>query len=296
MTGSEAARPAASEPRVPDTIDAFVVPLDGSGFSLTALPAATRLAAGLGAEIHLLSAVESVELVDARDGELARIEVPGHAVHRTVVVDRDPAGAIHEAVRKLENAVACMATHGRARSASVVGSVATDVVARGRDPLVLVCPYMGQPRHGSGVVACVDGSPAAAGLVAVAVRWAELLGEPCAVLTVAEDAPEPVTGGPVRRRFGPDGDAEGYLRTLVEPFRTDGHHVEPVVRYDPVSVWGGLYRYLNDRPAALVATNTRSWAGVRRLILGSVAATIVRHSPSPVLVVPRPDGGTRHDR
>ena len=296
MTGSSEARPAASEPRVPDTIDALVVPLDGSGFSLTALPAATSLAATLGAGVHLLSAVESVEQVDARDGELARIEVAGHAVHRTVVVDRDPAGAIHEAVRKLQNAVACMATHGRARSAALVGSVATDVVARGRDPLVLVCPYMGPPRHGSGVVACVDDSPAAVVLVAVAVRWAELLGERCAVLTVAEDAPEPVTGGPVRRRFGPDGDAEGYLATLVEPLRADGHQVEPVVRYDPVSVWGGLYRYLNHHPAALVATNTRSQVGVRRLVLRRVAAAIVRHSRSPVLVLPRPDGATRHER
>ncbi|MGH9231810.1 MAG: universal stress protein [Acidimicrobiales bacterium] len=296
MTGSDDARPAASEPRVPDTIDAVVVPVDGSGFSRTALPAAMRLAARLGAELHLLSAVESLEQVEARDRELAAIDVPGHTVHRTVVVDRDPAGAIHEAVRKRQNAVACMATHGRARSAALVGSVATEEVARGRDPLVLVCPSMGPPRHGSDVVACVDDSPAAVVLVAVAVRWAELLGERCAVLTVAQDAPEPVTGGPVRRRFGPDGDAEGYLATLVEPFRADGHHVEPVVRYDTVSVWGGLYRYLNDHPAALVASNTRSWTGVRRLVLGSVAAAIVRHSPSPVLVVPRPDGAARHDR
>jgi len=167
MTGSDDARPAASEPRVPDTIECLVVPLDGSDFSLPARPAATRPAVRLGAEVHLLSAVESVDQVDARDRELARIEVPGHVVHRTVVVGRDPAGAIHEAVRRLQNAVACMATHGRARSAALVGSV---------------------------------------------------------------------------------------------------------------------------------ATNTRSQAGVRRLVLRSVAATIVRHSRSPVLVVPRPDGATRHER
>jgi nucleotide-binding universal stress UspA family protein len=56
-------------------------------------------------------------------------------------------------------------------------------------------------------------------------------------------------------------------------------------------VWGGLYRYLVDHPAMLVVTNTRSWTGIRRLVFGSVAATIVRHSPSPVLVVPRADRG-----
>jgi nucleotide-binding universal stress UspA family protein len=213
-------------------------------------------------------------------------------VSRSVVVDRNPASAVHEALHKLGNAVACMATHGRTRSAALVGSVATDVVARGHDPLVLVSPYMEQPRRSSGVVACVDDSPASAALVAVAVRWAELLSERCIVLTIAEDAPEPVTGGPIRRRFGPDGDAEAYLAALVEPFVTAGHAVEAVVRYEPVNVWGGLYRYLMDNPAALVATNTRSRTGLRRLVFGSVAATIVRHSPSPVLVMPRREAGS----
>jgi nucleotide-binding universal stress UspA family protein len=291
MTGSEPARSSTDEPTVPDTVDALLVPLDGSDFSLVAVPIAACLASRLGSEIHLLSAVESFDEVDGRERELARVDIPGHVVSRSVVVDRDPAGAIHEALRKLENAVACMATHGRARSAALVGSVATDVVARGRDPLVLVCPYMEQPGRTAGVVACVDESPASAALVAIAIRWAELLGEACIVLTVAEDAPEPVSGGPIRRRFGPDGDAEGFLAALVEPFRAAGHAVDALVRYDPVSVWGGLYRHLLDHPATLVVANTRSWTGLRRLVFGSVAATIVRHSPSPVLVVPRVDRG-----
>jgi nucleotide-binding universal stress UspA family protein len=286
MTGSTAAPSAASDPRIPDTVDALLVPLDGSAFSCVAVPIAARLAVRLGAEVHLLSAVDSVDQAERRDRELADVEIPGHSVHRTVVVDRDPAGAIHEALQNQTNAVACMATHGRARSAALVGSVATDVVARGRDPLVLVCPYVDQPRRSDGVVASVDDSPASAALVALAVRWAELLGERCIVLTVAEDAPEPVSGRPVRRRFGPDGDVDAFLTALVEPLRAAGHTVETVARYDPISVWGGLYRYLLDHPATLVVANTRSRVGVRRLVFGSVAATIVRHSPSPVLVAP----------
>ena len=79
----------------------------------------------------------------------------------------------------------------------------------------------------------------------------------------------------------------GSLRTGFELLQA----VQAVVRYDPVSVWGGLYRYLLENPATLVVTNTRSWTGLRRLVFGSVAATIVRHSPSPVLVVPRAEGG-----
>ena len=293
MTEFEAARPSSSEAVGPATVDALVIPLDGSDFSRMALPTAARLAARLEAEIQLLSAVESIDEVERRQREIDRVTIPGHVVNRSVVVDRDPARAVHEALRTLGNAVACMATHGRTRSAALVGSVATDVVARGHDPLVLVSPNTEQAPRGSCVVACVDGSPASAALVAIAVRWAELLAERCIVLTIAEDAPEPVTGGPIRRRFGPDGDAEEYLATLVAPFVTAGHAVEAVVRYEPVNVWSGLHRHLLEHPSALVATNTRSRTGLRRLVFGSVAATIVRHSPSPVLVVPRNQAGSR---
>lgn len=291
MTASEAASSSAGEPRVPDTVDVLVVPIDGSDFSRVAVPTAARLAARLGAEIHLLSAVDSVDELERRERELAHVDIPGHRVRRSVVVNRDAPEAIHEALGKLDDAVACMATHGRARSAALLGSVALEVVARGHDPLVLVSPYMDQPRRAAGVVACVDDSPASSSLVTMALGWAAMLGEDCTVLTVAEDAPEPVSGGPIRRGFGPDGDAEGYLAALVEPFRKAGQAVQAVVRYDPVSVWGGLYRYLLDNPAALVVANTRSWTGLRRLVFGSVAATIVRHSPSPVLVVPRAERG-----
>lgn len=139
MTGPTAARSGGSEPTVTDTVEAFLVPLDGSAFSRVAVPTAARLAARLGAVIHLLSAVESVDQLEERERWLASVEIPGRPVHRTVVVDRDPAGAIHEALRKLDNDVACMATHGRARSAAVLGSVAIEVATRGRDPLILGC-------------------------------------------------------------------------------------------------------------------------------------------------------------
>jgi hypothetical protein len=81
------------------------------------------------------------------------------SVDRLVVVDLDPAGAIHEALR-LHLAVACLASHGRGRSAAVIGSVATEVVARGHDPVVVVGPMVEPHRGRHGVVACLDASPA----------------------------------------------------------------------------------------------------------------------------------------
>ena len=303
MTGSTVARPTARVSRVPDHVDALLVPLDGSGFSRVAVPVATHLAARLDAAIHLLSAVRTVEEVEARDRELAGVVIPGHVVHRAVVVEADPAEAIHEALRKLENGVVCMATHGRARSAALVGSVATEVVSQGQGP-----PDPGVPLreegHGAppGVVACVDDDPAAQALAGIALGWSGLLAERCTMLTVAEDVPEPVTGGPARRRFGPDGDIDEFLDRLAEPLRAAGHTVDATVRYDPVSVWGGLYRYLGDRPATLLVAGTRARTGLPRLVFGSEASSIVRHSESPVLVVPataperNDDGRGLHDR
>jgi nucleotide-binding universal stress UspA family protein len=277
------ARTADGGPGARATVAELLVPQDGSALSRVAVPAAARLATRLDAAVHLFSAVPSAADVDPRERELADLDVPGRPVRRTVVVDRDPAGAIHDALHTLDAAVGCLATHGRARSAAVVGSVAGEVVARGRDPLILVCPFAEHPRAGTGVGACVDDDPAAPALLGIAAGWAELLGEPCFALTVAEDTPVPVTGRPPQRRFGPDGDAEGFLADLVA--RTVPG-AEPVVRYDPVSVWGGVYRYLDERPATLVVAGTRARRGLRRLVLGSVAAGIVRHSPAPVLVVP----------
>ncbi len=56
--------------------------------------------------------------------------------------------------------------------------------------------------------------------------------------------------------------------------------------YDPVSVAGGLADYLEDRPPALVAVTTHARTGMARLVLGSVAAGIVRQVLAPVLLVP----------
>src|SRR5829696_3410005 len=209
----------------PRAIDTVLVPLDGSEFSRVAVGPAARLAARFDGGIHLLSAVGSVDEIPSRDAQLASIRVPGRHVTRTVVVDRDPAGAIHQALRTIAGAVVCMATHGRARSTALVGSVATDVVGRGHDPLIMVCPYIDQAQHTADVVVCVDDSRSSARLVATGLEWADRLGERLVVLTVAEEVQPPVDDEPPQRRFGPDGDVERFLDALVQPFRVAGHTV-----------------------------------------------------------------------
>jgi nucleotide-binding universal stress UspA family protein len=275
---------------VPECIGAVVVPLDGSSFSLLAVPIADWLAGALDAEVHLLSTVDSVEEVPERERALADVALPGRRVHHTVVVDRDPAGEIHETLRRLAPAVACMASHGRGRSAALLGSVAADVIARGHDPIVVVGPEVEQPWPDEGVVAGVDPtSVSVVTVLPVALGWGRLLGEPVRVVTVAEPVPEPVGAGPARRRFGPPGDVEHHLRQVVEPYASSSTvEVEALTVWDPIGPADGLVSYLRFNPASLVVVGAHARAGVRRLLDGSEAAVVARRSVSPVLMVPLP--------
>ena len=274
-----------------DSVETVLVPLDGSEPSRRALPFAVLLAARLGATVHLLSAVADEDEVAAREAELAAVQVRSGPVRRTVVVDLDPAGAIHQALKQLGSAVVCMAAHGRGRSAGLVGSVATEVVARGHDPLFLVGPLVGDRPLGADVVTCVDETPASAALVPVGMAWARHLCEPLTVLTVAEPVPPPLDDRPARRRFGPDGDIEAFLEAMVAPVRGESGDVPlrttPV--YDPLSPADGVRTYLLDHPAFHLVVSSHARTGLSRVVFGSVAAAIVHHSTAPVLLVPRPD-------
>lgn len=290
---------------MPSGVDTILVPWDGSRLANRALPVASQLARRLGADLHLLSAVPAEADAAGRVAQLAGVLAGRPSVSRSVVVSRDPAGAIHEALRRLEPAVLCMASHGRGRSAGLVGSVATEVVARGHDPVVLVGPASRhwlrppasrwgyrdweEPLDGHGVVAGVDETVAGVALLPTALHWAELLDEPCTVVTVAEQVPEPVRPGPVRRRFGPAGDVEGFLDAVARPFREGGYELNTLAVYDPISPADGLRVYLTGHPALLLAVASHARSGLTRVVFGSVAAAIVRYGVSPVLVVPHPD-------
>jgi nucleotide-binding universal stress UspA family protein len=270
----------------PEAVETLVVPVDGSRLSRSAAAVAGPLACRLDAELHLLSAVPTADEADGRLSELATIDVPCGRVGRSVAVDPDPAGVIHEAVDRRPGAVACMATHGRGRSAALVGSVATRVVARSRHPVLLVCPLVDRRPAGDGVLACVDDGPDAALVVSWALTWAELLGEAVTVVTVAERAGGPIGATPTRRRFGPEGDVDAFLHAVVQPARHEGHRLETLALYDPISPPCGLYGYLREHPATLVVAGARAPTGLAHLVFGSVAGSLVRHSPSPVLILP----------
>jgi nucleotide-binding universal stress UspA family protein len=202
----------------------------------------------------------------------------------------DPAGAIHEALHRTAGAIACMASHGRNDSAALTGSITTDVIARGHDPLVVVGRSVALDIEGEGVVACIDETAASRASLPSAARMADLLAEPLTVITVAEPVTPPLRPGAApRRRFGPDEDADRYLDAAAASWRSTGYAVETRAVYDPTGPAAGVLDFLQNSPAALVTVASRARTGTARLRFGSVAAEIVGSVTCPVLVVPRSD-------
>jgi nucleotide-binding universal stress UspA family protein len=240
-------------------VRALVVPLDGSALSREAVTVGTRLASRLDADLHLVSAVRIRDDIAERRRELAGLDVdlPSGQVRRSVVHHADPAAMIQETLTRIPGAVAVMATHGQGRSAAPAGSVAMAVIACSRHPVVLTCPLV-EARAGTGVLACIDTGPHAAPVVAAGQCWAEQLGEMLTVVTVAENGTAP--------------EMAAALATLV--------------LHDPIGPASALHQRLCERPASLVVAGARAGSGLARLVLGRVTAALVRHSPSPVLVLP----------
>jgi nucleotide-binding universal stress UspA family protein len=165
------------------------------------------------------------------------------------------------------------------------------VLRSSREPVVVTGPAYDairiDARAGTGVVICVDDEASANQFLPTGLRWAEWLREPPIMLTVAESAPPPLTAGPVRRAFGPDDDVEGFLEHVVTPYRARRIELATKAVYDPVSPVSGLRGYLLLHPAALLVVGPRARTGLLRAILGSHAASFVRESTAPVLLVPR---------
>jgi nucleotide-binding universal stress UspA family protein len=270
-------------------MNTILVALDGSRFSERALLAAAPLAEPLGARLFLFSAVENEEEANERIGRLSALRPRGLPTSIDVLPDPDPADAIDTMLRDLGDAVPCVASHGRGRSAAILGSVANEVIRRRRQPTIVVGPSFARERQGQGVVACVDEHRSSAQILPVALQWSEWLESTLTVITVAEPVPPPLVSGPVRRRFGPDDDVEEFLEKVVTPLHVQGRAVDIKAVYDPISPASGLRQYLWEHPAALVAAGARPRRGIRHPVLGRDAAAMLRHSSVPTLIVPHGD-------
>lgn len=274
------ARDPADVPARTDQVDvgytSVLVPLDGSDVSERALVPAQRLARSFGAALRVMT--------NARRDErwwyeryLEQLQDRMAGTTGQVSDEPDPASAIVSATRELDPCIVCMATHGRSRSATIVGSTFARVVAERAAPTVAVGPQAladgDRPDGPDHLVVCLDGSAAGEQALPLAAAWARRLGWRLTAVTAAD----PVLV---------DRDLEAYLRDVARRPELEGLDVDTRV------LWGMEYphtlinHYAGQDPTGLLVATTHARTGLARAALGSEVARIIHRSPVPVLVQP----------
>jgi nucleotide-binding universal stress UspA family protein len=293
----------------------ILVPFDGSPLSARALPVAEALASRSGARLHLVMVhdpsayipfvpgevsipVYDAELVNVhreQDNDLLRAAVADLEARGTLVSGVLLEGTVVEALVEYAQAthvdVTVMTTHGRSGFERLrLGSVATAYLTRATAPVYLIraAEADGAPLLPTGPLLCpVDGSPFSEAILPHASTFAAAAGVTMALLSVAVPQPMPMAPFGAEALLADDSalaheeaDRLGYLERLSRscPRGTTVHTVTDM----------SVSRAITDEAARLgagaLAMATHGRGGFKRLMLGSVADDVIRHSDLPVLV------------
>lgn len=132
----------------------------------------------------------------------------------------------------------------------------------------------------------LDGSPLAETALPAAAALAQATGATLLLLRAAEAHTFP-GGDPTDAQVKVVREAEEYLASVAEKLRGDGVTVETAVWYGPPSdaiVEGARFNH-----ADMVVITTHGRSGLGRVLLGSVAESVLRATSTPILVL-HPEG------
>ena len=297
---------------------AILAPIDGSRFSEDALPLAATVARTLSADIHVarvhelfftppVSDMAIVPPIDPRvdadmrktqSEELARTAASlrtaaGRPVHATLL-DGPVSLALREHADTVGAALIIMTTHGRGGFArTLLGSVATDLVHDGRQPVLLVRPRDGHAPAAPDLIdhalIPLDGSALSEAAIAPALWLLRDRGTVTLFRAVApvsmEMAPSivPLAIGDSHLLDEEVRTAREYLEHIATTLRARGLTVHITVVTHP-SAATAIVDEILARPPHFVSMATHGRSGIPRMVMGSVTDTVLRHVDVPVLL------------
>lgn len=262
-----------------ESIQTVIVPVDGSPLAERAIGVAADLATAVGADLRLFKASFKLDVRDEVDQ--LRDLADYHGLHRAQVevsTGRSAAPAVILASRRAPGSMVVMATHGRSGlGATLLGSVAGEVLSDLDAPMVLVGPGFEGRGVPSRIIVCWDGTLPSAAVVPSAAALAARLDLPALLLHVCGVAEPPLLAGS-------GSSSSEAARQIVAALTVHGRPPEMVeiVDGDPADEVLGFVRSVAN--GALLALATKGRMGLLSSPLGRVASRIVRESPHPILV------------
>lgn len=249
----------------------IVVPLDGGGLALRAVPVARRWAATFGADLVLL-AVED-EHAESELDDLQPEPSVASTSWRTVPERAALAPAVLDVVAQQRSAAVCMATRAASPLVDVVSDDPAPLILRSVEvPVVLVGPHCLRSPGNGPVVVAHDGSSAAASVLDPAREWAEAAG----VRPVLLHVHQPMVGS-----------VADVMPTLQAARQQLGSHASlEVVRSSFPA--GAIREFAHEVDASLLALSARGRTDLLTASAGVTASWVVRQSPCPVLVAHPP--------
>lgn len=279
-----------------------VVPLDGSEKDERALPVAVSLANLADAPLHLVRVVEApastsaararalgvanavAELRDSTRRDLAGVAErlaanTGRVVTWEVLDGIDVAGALVRHAGERDGRFVVMATRApSAAGRTLRGSVADQVMRESPRPVVLVPPgadfMRGKQLQILRVLVPLDGSEIAARSVDYLLTLPRAKALEYFLLQV-------VAPGAEHARF----EAEQRLAAAAERVRAQGVSVVDFEVMENTDPGRAISAAVREVTVDLIAMSTRGAGGLRRMVLGSVAESVVRSSEVPVMLL-----------
>ncbi len=271
--------------------DGIVVGYDGSAGSHEALRWAAREAWTRGTVLTVCLAWSADDLALAADpGARDRARQRGDEIIacgvgyarsvadfadvRTVLAEGPPARVLCERSKTAKLVVVGCHGHGGLAD-STLGSVSWQVACHGQGPVVVVRGQWRPVNRSPGpVVAGVDGSPASPDTLAFAFEEAVLRDVPLVAVCALADAPGKLGGmRQMEENFS-------RLMTLHEKEQPEVTVLRQVAFGSPRSAL-----LTAAAEAQLLVVGSRGLGGLEGMSLGSVAGTLLHHSPCPVAVV-----------
>ena len=262
------------------TLKSVLVATDLDASSAIALRTAARLAALAGARLHLVHVSDqTVSGGESRLRELLRETAPdAPGVESAQILRGPPAEAIVDQAARVDADVVILGPHRRgAGQTGELGSTAASVVRTAPCPCLVTAAELRLPLER--VIAAIDLSEAAGGVLSVALTWASAL-RPSggkAGLTALYVAPSPAgdTGRRVR---------EEVQRTRARAGGASFVEIDERLEAgsDPAAE---ILRHAASDAADLLVVGTRG-ADQPSSDLGSVSAAVARATPCPLLLVP----------